>query len=415
MRAVATLLLLGAVATAQAEEVNPPHPKAAKLLARKEACLRFARDFGEHLLRHTRPTERGLTATSRRDVYRGDAGVALFLFDLHAATGEKRWSEAGGKLLANALALDRAQAPDPGLYTGTAGVGQVCVDAWHATRDKRLLKEARECAARLRQVEGYTVTDIISGAAGTGIFYLNLHAATKDEQHLRQARAVGDYLVRTAVRKEGTASWPVRPGHRSATYLGLSHGAAGIGYYLLHLHRVTQDEAYRGLAEEAARFVLAHAVADGADGYKWTKIQPPRKDAYPVQWCHGSPGMGLFFCELERHLGADAWAEPLDRCLASTLREGRTSRVGGCQCHGVSGNAELFVEAYRLRRDPKLLDAARLFGSALLEPRGKGFQVQVALKNYRYPPGYMLGVAGIGRYFLRLAAPDKTPLPLWIR
>ncbi|MHC4728986.1 MAG: lanthionine synthetase LanC family protein [Planctomycetota bacterium] len=258
----------------------------------------------------------------------------------------------------------------------------------------------------------HTATDIISGAAGTGIFLLNLHAATKEERHLRQARAAGDYLIRTAVRKDGAASWPVRPGHESATYLGLSHGAAGIGYFLLHLHRVTQESAYRGLAEEAARFVLAHAVADGADGYKWTKLQPPRKDAHPVQWCHGSPGIGLFFCAMARHLGAKAYRKPLDRCLAATRRDGRTARVGGCQCHGVSGNAELFIEAFRLRRDKKLMDAARLFGSALLEPRGNGFEVRIALGDYRYPPGYMLGLAGIGRYFLRLAAPEKTPLPL---
>jgi hypothetical protein len=58
------------------------------------------------------------------------------------------------------------------------------------------------------------------------------------------------------------------------------------------------------------------------------------------------------------------------------------------------------------------MDAARLFGSALLEPRGNGFEVRIALGDYRYPPGYMLGLAGIGRYFLRLAAPEKTPLPL---
>jgi lantibiotic modifying enzyme len=412
MRRAAILLLLGAAA---AQEVNPPHPKAAKSLARKETCLRHARDVGEHLLKTTQPTGHGLTATSRHDVYSGDAGVALFLFDLRAATGEQRWSEAAGKLLANALALDRARAPDPGLYTGTAGVGQVCVDAWHATGDDRFLEEARACAARLK--DAYTVTDIISGAAGTGIFLLNLHAATKDERYLRRARAAGDYLVRTAVRKDGAASWPVRPGHRSATYLGLSHGAAGIGYYLLHLHRATKETAYRGLAEEAARFVLAHAVADGADGYKWTKIQPPRKDAYPVQWCHGSPGMGLFFCDMERHLGGKVYGKTLDRCVVSTRREGRTARVGGCQCHGVSGNAELFVEAFRLRRDEKLMETARLFGSALLEPSDDGFRVQVVLSRhkYRYPPGYMLGLAGIGRYFLRLADPEKTPLALWVR
>jgi len=388
------LLPLLAVAALVRAEVNPPHPAAAKGLAKKEVCLRYAREVGEHLLD---------ADTGKRDVYSGDAGVALFLVDLHAATGEKRWLEAARKLLDRALELDAKAAPDKGLYTGTAGVGQVCLDAFRASGEEAFLDRARACAGRIARAGPYTVVDVISGAAGTGIFLLNLHAATGEAAHLAQARAAGDYLARTAVRGGGKAHWPI--GGR--VYLGFSHGAAGVAYFLLHLHRATGDPEYLALAREGAAFVLAHESPGG----RWLKMTAPfdeTKNPCAVQWCHGSPGIGLLFCDL-------GYEEPLRRCVAATLAEGRTARVGGCQCHGVAGNAELLVEAYRRNGDEALLEAARTFGSALLEPHGDGFRVATGVGGYRYPPGYMLGIAGIGRFFLRLAAPGETPLPLMVR
>jgi hypothetical protein len=93
----------------------------------------------------------------------------------------------------------------------------------------------------------------------------------------------------------------------------------------------------------------------------------------------------------------------------TTRRLGRTSRAGGCQCHGVAGNAALLLEAYALTRDEALLAEARLWASALLVPKGDGFVLDTA-----YDASYMLGLAGIGHFFLRLADPVGTPLPLMV-
>ncbi len=282
-------------------------------------ALGHARQVGEHLIKRHDELKSG-------DVYSGSAGVALFYFDLYAATKEKRWLDAGAAL------LDRSTATDPGLYTGWAGIGEVALEAYHITQNDAFLKKAVTCAGKIGPPKA---TDIISGAAGTGIFLLNLHKATKDPRHLDAARARGDYLEDHAVTtRDGMASWPVAPGS-DRTYIGFSHGAAGIGYFLLHLHLATKDERYRELAQGAAWFVMRYAETDGDNGWKWTKLQPPRKDAYPVQWCHGSPGIGLFFHAIHRHLGGNEYKEALDRCLAANAREGRTARRSGCQCHGL--------------------------------------------------------------------------------
>jgi len=355
--------------------------------------LGYARQVGEWIAEHRKSIE-------GPEVYDGAAGVALFLFDLHRATSDDRWKELGRNLLDRARSV---KADDAGLYTGLAGLGQVLLDAARATDDPKLVAEAKAVARRLPAPRA---TDIISGAAGTGIFLLNLHAETGEKEWLEKAVALGDYLEKLAVREEGRARWPVTAGS-DRVYIGFSHGAAGIGYFLLHLGLAAEDEKYLTLAEEAAAFVKANGTTLGS-GLAFTKMVPPRKKAYPVQWCHGSPGIALFFDAMHAALGGREYERLRDECVRADVIEGRAARVGGCQCHGVAGNAETFVTVYRTTGDARLLDVARRFADDLIAD-GK---VKTSIGSHSYGPGYMTGLAGIGRFFLRLANPDEVALAL---
>lgn len=378
--------------TALAQGVNPVQPAAARLLREREACIRFAVEVGNKI---------AAAKTGKADVYSGDAGIAILLTGLYRATGKARWKTAAVASLERAFKL-RAKT-DGGLYTGSAGVGQAYLDAYLAMGDPALLKRARACAEGVK----YRATDIISGAAGIGIFLLNLYGVTKDKAHLFEIEKAATYLALLAERKDGKARWPVVP--RSRVYVGFSHGAAGIGYFLLHAARVSGKKEYRVLAEEAARYVVSRAEDEGGDGWHWWRTDPPQKDEMVrIQWCHGAPGTGLFFADLVRH--ADTHRAALARCIATTRRRGRTVRRSGCQCHGVAGNAELFLFAYPVLKDKQLLEEARRFGSAMLVADDKGFRVAG-----QYDASYMTGWAGIGHFFLRLADPGKFALPLMVR
>jgi lanthionine synthetase-like protein len=376
-------------------ETPKPGGKVPDLKKRKD-CLDCARQIGEHLLK-------SLDQIEGENVYDGAAGVALFFFELHGATGEKRWLRPAQTLLGRSLLID----DQPGLYVGVAGVGQVCIDAWRVTKGKAYLDRARECAARIGPPRG---NDVIMGAAGTGMFLLNLHAATGEKRWLEEAEVHGAFLAGQAVTKDGLVHWPVGPGS-DRVYIGFSHGAAGIGAFLLDLHRVTGKRSYRDLADGAARFVMKHAVADGKDGWKWTKMVPPREsDGWPVQWCHGSPGIGLFFLALVDTPGREkkAHAKALARCIASVRRTGRSARGTGIICHGSGGNAELFLDVYRSTKDPAMLEAARLFAADLVGPGGVKTKIDFGSGNvFSYSPAYMTGIAGVGRFILRLADPMK--------
>lgn len=388
------LLLLAAAA--MAGEPNPVQPAAARLLRDPKKCVAFAEEAGRAILQRGMPEEDA-------DVYSGDAGIAILYIGLFRATRNKVWSDAARARLDRAV---KRMGDDPGLYVGRAGIGQACLDAYRATEDKAFLERARECAKGLPDPKA---TDVISGAAGIGIFQLNLYAATGAKADLDATRRTGDWLAKRAVRDGDTVFWHVGDDQRSRVYTGFSHGAAGIGYFLLSLSKATGDTSYLALAEAAARFVEKSAMPEGEDGWLWYRTVPPDKEEdIRIQWCHGPPGNGLLFAALVR-AGKAEYRPALDRCLATTKRLGRTARVGGCQCHGVSGNAELLLDAYALTKDEALLEEARNWASALLVPQGKGFALET-----RYDSSYMLGLAGIGHFFLRLADPVGTPLPFMV-
>lgn len=407
-----TLLVLVLVAApVRAGEVNPADSAIAKRLESKATCVAIAEGVGERVLALATKTEKGLTFGQGSKVYDGDAGVALLFAGLYRATKEQRWLDATRKTLDQALSRE----PDePGLYTGWAGLGEACLEAWWATGEKHFLEQARRMA---EHEPTYAGTDVIFGAAGTGIFLLNLHKATGDKAHLALALKAGDYLVKTAVRKEGAARWAIMPARKKPVYyLGFSHGAAGIGYFLLHLGLRTKHEPYLVLAEEAARFVLQHEDREGEERAHWWRTVPKSSDTRRIQWCHGAPGIGLFFHDLHRFRKKEAWTKALERCLATTQARGRSARVSGCQCHGVAGNAELFLEAYASSGKAAWLEEARKSASALVRVDGETLRAKHGVgPGATYGPSYMLGLAGIGHFFLRLADPAKTPLPMMVR
>ena len=403
------LLLLAFTSKGIAEEINPVRPKGVVYLENPGACVAVAEELGVRLLESATTTAAGITFGRGPYVYRGDAGTGLLFAGLYRATKASKWRIAAERTLSQAVATGTKGA---GLYTGRGGVGAACLEAYSATGKRSFLRLAVTCAEDLEQP---MVPDIISGAAGTLVFLLNLHRATKKDTYVDAAHRLGEYLVSKAVRSEGKAHWSLGSGKSARVYLGFSHGAAGIGYALLHLWRRTDEKTFRTVAEEAAAFVLEHEETVGEEGAHWWRTVPRSSRHRRIQWCHGAPGTGLFFLDLSRLLEKQHYADATARCLATTRARGRTARASGCQCHGVSGNAELFLEAYAQGGGQEWLHEARRSGSALLVPQGAMFRVRKASGRRNEDPAYMTGLSGIGHFFLRLADAKSTPLPLMVK
>src|SRR5262244_3923339 len=105
------------------------------------------------------------------------------------------------------------------------------------------------------------ILDLIYGSAGEGLFYLRLHAATQDARWLRAAERRADWLLAHAVADGAGLKWALATSGRYATvfYVGMSHGTAGIGWFLTGLAETDGSARYLDAARRAATWLRAVA------------------------------------------------------------------------------------------------------------------------------------------------------------
>ncbi|HEV3047932.1 MAG TPA: lanthionine synthetase LanC family protein, partial [Solirubrobacteraceae bacterium] len=195
---------------------------------------------------------------------------------------------------------------------------------------------------------------------------------------------------------------------------GLSHGASGCALALLELWRATAESAYLQAAERAFAYERSLFDPDAANWPDLRAAAPAR--SFAALWCHGAGGIALARLHAERlAAGAQAGAEArvaLDttaRALAGELAQGGNFSL----CHGLAGNAEILLHGHaelgaERDRDAELAFRAADEGIERHAPGGAWpcgtFEGQT--------PGLFLGLAGIGRFYLRLHEPRLPSLLL---
>ena len=307
---------------------------------------------------------------------------------------------------------------DACLALGRAGIGLAWLRLAGATGDAAALGRAADLGAGLLAGEPGPITSVLFGAAGEGLFLLRLGEAARDDRYVRGAERYGAWLERIAVRDGAGRRWPLRAGGPRA-WTGLGMGAAGIGYFLLELHRATGAPRWAALARAAEATLAAQAQPDG-DGVSWPTfvgggepVPPTAPAARRWKWCTGAPGIGLFYARAAELLGADAFLETAAAAGESTWAHGGELDNPG-QCHGLAGSADLFLELARLTRAPVWRERAAAFARRALAartatPAGDAWPIDVP---GLYSPDFMCGAAGVGHFFLRLGAPEPARMPL---
>jgi lantibiotic biosynthesis protein len=369
---------------------------ASRSLARSGDPLCWAVRVGESLLRRAVREGAGLCwpVRDRRaqtklrrpwDLYSGSAGVGLFLGLLGQATGERRFQEAGERALKRSLSCG-LKAGEPQGLAGLAGIGQALLILG-------LVDQARAIGDRVAPLRKDEICDLLYGSAGIGTFLLSLHRRTGARRYLRAALIRGDALLKAG------PPWPLD----GSCYTGYSHGAAGIGEFFLHLHAESGQKRFLAGVRDCLRLVARHSVRRGA---RLDTVYKPDDPRVIRHWCHGSPGILLFEMTGARIRKGRSWLERARGRAFATLDSIRKSRLAPlCYCHGLAGNLDMLLEfgwrdkALRLAQD-------KILPTALPDRAGLSFPSQAGPWPW---PGFFLGDAGIGFFFLRLARPE-TPL-----
>jgi lantibiotic biosynthesis protein len=357
------------------------------------------------------------------DLYAGTSGVALFLGELAALTGEPDARQTARGAIRHALAHAEDVPPSSrlGLFAGWAGIAHAAFRVGALIGEpewqERALALARRCAP---EPASTTEFDIISGAAGAIAGLVSLFRATGQAALLDTAVRLADELVDSAVHDRTGCSWP-SPGTGTIRNLtGFSHGTAGAAYALSEIFTATGDDRYRKtalLALDYERHWFSAEQGNWPDfrkdpfGDRRTRNRPL---SFVTFWCHGAPGIAMSRLRVHECLGEEICREEASIALSTTRDAVRSALQTGTWnyslCHGLAGNAEALLQATRVMVTDSDENAGlcRAVADEGIERYASPADAWPCGTHTGENPGLMLGLAGIGLFYLRL---DNTSVP----
>jgi lantibiotic modifying enzyme len=375
-------------------------------------CNWIARDAAE-----AEPVQRALGP----ELGAGTAGVALFLAQLHAATGDAAARRTALGALGQALA-HAGERDAHGLYGGRIGIAYAAARCGGLLGEERLVQRAARLARGRSAGSADADFSLVSGSAGAIVGLLALARLLELAPLVQRAQRYGDELVAGLRRGRDGWCWPPADGPRRHGLCGMARGASGGARALLELHRVTGRARYRVAAERALDYERRWFDADAADwpdlrGVERRERRGTFASPYPGTWAHGAPGIALARLRAWTILGDEqhraAAATALATTAASVERALLTPGADFTLARGLAGQADVLVlgaelapaGSATLARRAGEIGASRHAGSLAGWPCGADAG--------GLAPGVLAGHAGIGLFYLRLHDPT-VPSPLLI-
>ncbi|NVM29651.1 MAG: hypothetical protein HWN65_12485 [Candidatus Helarchaeota archaeon] len=195
------------------------------------------------------------------------------------------------------------------LGSGTAGVGNFFLELFKSTLNTTYLQYAEGAARWLISLAipengGYKFpiyqgtpsyyTGLSMGAAGIGLYLSNLYNQTMNGTYQKYSQGVVQWLLSIAFSKNKTYWWPVFIGFNE-NFTGLERGAAGIGIFLIQMYNLFKNQTYYQYLNGTIEWLLSQAIPENG-GLKW-----PRSENYSkfyTDWSWGGAGIGHFFLQL---------------------------------------------------------------------------------------------------------------------
>ena len=140
---------------------------------------------------------------------------------------------------------------------------------------------------------------------------------------------------------------------------------------------------------------------------------PDQGPSYGIAWCHGAAGAGLARLRAYELTGDPVLREEAMiavRTTASALQAQMPGQfVNYSLCHGQFGNAELLLEAAESLGEQQMLDFTKALATQAADVHERHHQPwPCGVMGAGETPGLMLGLAGIGHFYLRLDDPKAA-------
>jgi lantibiotic modifying enzyme len=361
-------------------------------------------------------------------IYDGTAGIALFLARLYQFTKDRQQRTAAIGALNRAFAA-MPDFPEPlrhSVYSGAAGIAYAAIEAGRALEDDAIVARGLRDLRDPRNVQPHeTYIDIIGGGAGTIQVLLDVARRFQADDLTAAAIAHGKMLLKLAAKSDIGWSWDTLPGQCDKHLLGYGHGAAGIGCALMELWAATGDADFREGAIESFRYERSYF---SPEQHNWPDLRSmaslgitSSQPVYSMAWCHGAPGIGMARLRALELIGED-------EDILRDLNEAVQATAAACSvasfpaagnlslCHGVGGNADLLISAGdSLERADLRQVAENAARMAISHVASADLPWPCGVNGAGETPNLMLGLAGIGHFFLRLYDSVSVPSIVLLR
>lgn len=361
------------------------------------------------------------------ELYNGTAGIALFLARLFEATNEKlyRTTAEGGIRQALSRLEDINPTAHAGFYTGLMGIAYTSLQLGETFGNQEFIEKGLQLVETLvKDNPDQQALDVLAGSAGCIPALLNIQQRYQKDYLLDLAIRHGEHLLETARKSENGWSWNTLEDFTRHDLTGFSHGTAGIAWALLELFRVTRQEKFRAGAEQGFLYERHWFSPQHGNWPDFRSFQVPRTPTtgaeetptYMVAWCHGAAGIGLSRLRAYHLLGEEVFLHEVEAALRTTvqgLQQAILTNQGNYSlCHGNAGNAELLIYASRVLGNTDYKAIADQVGKHGIEQHQKNaIPWSCGVIGGGETPNLMLGLAGIGYFYLRLHDPVKyTPV-----
>ena len=226
---------------------------------------------------------------------------------------------------------------------------------------------------------------------------------------------LGNELILNAEESDYGYSWGNVASPNQNNLTGFSHGTAGIAFALMELFRNNNEIQYFQAAEKAfnyERFWFNKELGNWPDFRKAYHNSPAiqNNSSYSTFWCHGAPGIALsrlraykILHEAEHKYEAITALETTQKMINTSLKSG----TGNFSlCHGLAGNADILLYGSNIlsKKGSKWLSTARDvadFGLQFFGHPERNWPLGMG-NGKEETPNLMLGLAGIGYFYLRL-------------
>jgi lantibiotic modifying enzyme len=353
------------------------------------------------------------------DLYGGTSGIALFLLECWSRTADPRLRETAvgalrqAEVHAPAIPLDIRW----GLFEGWIGLAWVLARAGILLQREDLLAECRGRISGLGDPPERPAADLLSGASGAIPPLLGLARKLEWPALRDQAITLGRGVIARAERDGGRWIWPVPAGRIEAarSLTGLAHGAAGIGWSLLELARETGDSSFLSAARGAFQYENEWFRAGENNWPDFREEADPVRAPSCIGWCHGAPGIALTRIRAVA-LGLEEYRSDARAALATTRNAlaDRDEWIEGdlSLCHGRAGLGEVLrsgAPVMLIEGTGELIEEA---AEDPVERYGFDFEAWPCGVRRGSNPSLMLGLAGIGCFYLGLADPGLSSVLL---